>query len=79
MILVKLIVKWNGPEGTISPCIMSVQENGRSFTRINDLPILHCFQSVNDIYRGYRTDDWEIVDIERIIDTARDIRHDNRN
>lgn len=79
MILVKLIIKWSGSDEILTPCLMTVRENGKSYSSVNGKKIFHCLSDKNDIYKGYRTDDWEIVDIERIIDTAQETRYGNRN
>jgi hypothetical protein len=49
---------------------MAVKEKDEKLSpRIHER-IFHYLGSKNDIYKGYKTEDWEIVDIERIIDTS---------
>jgi hypothetical protein len=79
MILVKLTIQWHGDEIITTPCLMSVRENGKSFSAVNGEKIFHYLSSKNDIYKGYSTNGWTIIDVERIVDTAQENRYGNRN
>ena len=68
MILVKLTIRWT--EGIYTPCLMAVKEKDKALSPGIHERIFHYLGSKHDIYKGYKTEDWEIVDIERIIDTS---------
>lgn len=68
MILVKLTIRWT--EGIYTPCLMAVKEKDEKLSPGIHERIFHYLGSKHDIYKGYKTEDWEIVDIERMIDTS---------
>jgi hypothetical protein len=49
---------------------MAVKEKDEKLSPGIHERIFHYLGSKHDIYKGYKTEDWEIVEIERIIDTS---------